>query len=47
MHLERLASVTSAEVGIENHLMVEEVSVKVAWTLEVRDRWPEFAQNRR
>jgi len=30
MNLEGLAGVTSAEVGVENHLMIDKVSVEVA-----------------
>jgi hypothetical protein len=45
MHLESLAGIASAKVGVENHLMVDEVGVKVAGALEVRDWWSEFAQN--
>jgi hypothetical protein len=30
MHLEGLAGITSTEVGVEYHLMIEEVRVEVA-----------------
>ena len=46
MHLEGLAGVTSTEVGVEDHLMVEEVRVEVARALEVCYWRPELAQHR-
>jgi hypothetical protein len=46
MHLEGLASIASAEIGIEDNLMVKEVCVEVAGALEVCHRWPKLAQQR-
>jgi hypothetical protein len=45
MHLEGLASIASAEICVEDHLMVEEMRVEVARALEVRHRRPELAQH--
>jgi len=30
MHLESLAGITSTEIGVEDHLMIEEVCVEIA-----------------
>jgi hypothetical protein len=37
MHLECLASIAAAEIGVENHLMADKVRVKIARALEVCD----------
>ena len=46
MNLERLAGIASAEVGVEDHLLVLEMGIKVARPLKIGRRCPKLAQQR-
>lgn len=46
MHLERLAGIAATKVGIEDHLLILEMGVKVARSLEIGRRRSKLAQDR-
>ena len=46
MHLESVPSIAAAKVCVEDHLLIPEVSIKVARALEVGNRCAKFGQKR-
>ena len=46
VHLESVPSIAAAEIRVEDHLLVSEVSVEVARAVEVGNRCTKFCQKR-